>query len=86
MWCFVQIFATFSLASQSNVLIDYPARYMEVLCLACVACDGLFSESLKKKIDKLMVQGEGQVGIFTRNRKHFSSSAVNQDLNSVEIC
>ena len=51
-----------------------------------MACDGLFPESLKKKIDKLMVQGEGQVGIFTRNRKHFSSSAVKQDLNSVEIC
>ena len=69
--------ATFSLASQSSVLIDYPARYMKVAMPACVACDGLLSESLKKKVDKLMVQGEGQVGICKSSRQHFSYSAVN---------
>lgn len=69
--------AIFSLASQSSVLIDYPVRYMKVAMPACVACDGLLPESLKKKVDKLMVWGEGQVGICKSSRKHFSYSAVN---------
>lgn len=79
--------AIFSLASQSSVLIDYPVRYMKVAMPACVACDGLLPESLKKKVDKLMV-GERDRLVYVKAVENIFPTVllIKQNLNSVEIC